>query len=136
MMSAANPALPWSAATVSRLNQRLDVVPDDDVSVDDWPAAMSDPSLIDAALIAYDSPDAQDDDRALIVELLLNTFEFCSIERDGNPDWRRTLDRIEQDLPEHESTVQRWAEPDDGNPWIISGAMRSLLARRRMRDVR
>ena len=136
MTSAANPALPWSATTVARLNQKLDVIPDADVGIEDWPAAMSDPELIDAALAAYDRPDAQDDDRALVIELLLNTFEFCSIERDGNPDWRRTLDRIEQDLGQHEAAIQRWAEPDDGNPWIISGALRSLLGRRRIRDVR
>lgn len=126
----------WTSATTARLSTHLDVVADHDVSVEDWPAAMSDPALVDAALLAYDRADAADDDRALIVELLLNTFEFCSIERDGNPDWRRTLDRIERDLDQHQATVQRWAEPDDGNPWIVSAAMQSLLTRRRLNATR
>lgn len=126
--------LPWHAATITRLATRLDVVPDDDVGTEDWPAAMADPDLIDAALAAYDDPSVGDDERVVIVELLFNTFEFCSIEREGNPDWRRTLDRIERDFDLHQAAVRRWAEPDDGNPWLISAALKALLNRRRIRD--
>lgn len=124
----------WNAATVERLNVRFNVKPDEDVGTEDWPAAMADPSLIDDAIAAYDSSTSTDDERAVIVELLLNTFEFCSVEREGNPDWRRTLDRLENDLDQHEAAIQRWAEPDDGNPWLISAALKSLLVRRRIRD--
>lgn len=125
--------LPWTADTTERLNVRFNVIPDDDVGTEDWPVAMADPSLVTAALEAFDDPAARADERALIVEFLLNTFEFSSIERDGNPDWRRTLDRIERDFAEHAATVQRWAEPDDGNPYLISSALASLIARQRSR---
>jgi hypothetical protein len=128
-----DPSMPWTAATIERLNARFEVVPDADVGVEDWPAAMSDPSLVEAALAAYDSPEATPDERALIVELLLNTFEFCSIERDGNPDWRGTLDRIERDYDEHAPAVQRWAEPEDGNPWLVSSALKVLSMRKSVR---
>ncbi|MBN8481358.1 MAG: hypothetical protein J0L88_07205 [Xanthomonadales bacterium] len=121
--------IPWTTHTIARLNTRLGVTPDDDIGVEDWPEAMSDPALVDAALAAYDHPDAGDDDRALIVELLLNTFEFCSIEREGNPDWRRMLDRIERDYAEHAPTVARWAEPEDGNPWLVSAELKVLQGR-------
>lgn len=124
-------ACAWTAATVERLNARLGVTPDDDIDTQDWPAAMSDPALLEAALEAYDSPEAGDDDRALIIELLLNTFEYGSVEREGNPDWRRTLDRIERDFAAHAPTVLRWAEPEDGNPWLISDDMQALLKRQR-----
>lgn len=133
MTTAERPPLPWGPATIERLNARFDVVPDDDIGTEDWPAAMSDPALVSVALDAYDDPCVRDDERALIVELLLNTFEFCSIEREGNPDWRRTLDRIERDLDEHAATVQRWAAPDDGEPWLVGAALSALLARRRSR---
>lgn len=112
------------------MNARLGVQPDDDVGIEDWPAAMSDPALVGAALDAYDSDATGHDGRALLVEWLLNTFEFCSIEREGNSDWRRTLDRIERDFDEHAATVRRWAEPDDGIPWLVSEAMTAVLARR------
>ena len=115
---------------MSRLNNRLNVVSDADIGPDDWAAAMSDPTLVDSALVLYDSPDVPDDERALLLELLFNTFEFCSMEREGNPDWRRTLDRVERDFELHEGTVRSWAEPDDGNPWLISAALKSILARR------
>ncbi|MGQ0799343.1 MAG: hypothetical protein ACT4NL_04410 [Pseudomarimonas sp.] len=120
----------WNATTIARLNARFDVQHDDDISVEDWPAAMADPALVDAALEVYDSVGASADTRALIVELLLNTFEFCSIKRDGNPDWRRTLDRLERDFVEHEASIRNWAEPEDGEPWIISETMQALRERK------
>lgn len=124
-----SPPCAWTEKTIERLNAQLGVKPDDDVGCEDWPAAMADPSLIDAALDAYDSPDSRGDERALVVEWLFNTFEFCMVERDGNPDWRRTLDRIERDYAEHAAAVQRWAEPEDGNPWLISAALLAVRLR-------
>jgi hypothetical protein len=132
MTTSSNSTCAWNESTIARVNARLGVQHDDDIGIDDWPAAMSDPGLVDAAIEAYDSTDAGDE-RALIVELLLNTFEFTSIERDGNPDWRRTLDRIERDFREHAAAVRRWAEPEDGNPWLISDDMQSLLDSNRSR---
>jgi hypothetical protein len=102
-----DPQRPWSAATIERLNNWLDIVPDEDVGPDDWPAAMSDPALIDLALATYDRTDAKDDDRVLLVELLFCTFEYCSVELDGNPDWRRTLDRAERDFDLHQPALLR-----------------------------
>ncbi len=122
----------WNAATTERLNARFALVPDDDVGTEDWPAAMADPSIIDAALGHYDSAAATNDERALLVELLFNTFEYCAIDLDGNPDWRRFLDRIEHDLAEHKAAVRHWAEPQDGNPWLISDDLKVILGRRRL----
>jgi hypothetical protein len=123
-----DPQRPWSAATIQRLNDWLDIVPDDDVGPNDWPSAMSDPALIDLALLTYDRSDAQDDDRALLAELLFSTFEFCSLELSGNPQWRGTLDRVERDFDLHQPALLRWAKPDDGNPWMISSALATILA--------
>ena len=121
--------LPWSPATVERLNVRFGVKPDDDIGVEDWPAAMATPSLIDAALATYDRPEAPPDERAVIVELLFNTFEFCGLDLAGNVDWRRTLDRLERDHDEHAAAIRHWAEPDDENPWLISADLLALIAR-------
>lgn len=125
-----NPPCAWTEETIERLNARLGVKHDDDVGCEDWPGAMADPALVDAALDVYDHADSREDERALVVELLLETFEFCMIEREGNPDWRRTLDRIERDYDEHAGTVARWAEPEDGNPWLISADLQAMRARR------
>jgi hypothetical protein len=125
MTTSSNSNCAWTEATIARVNARLGVQ-------HDGPAAMSDPGLIDAAIDAYDSASGADE-RALIVELLLNTFEFTLIGRDGNPDWRRTLDRIERGFSEHAATIQNWADPEDGNPWLISDDMQSLLDRSRSR---
>lgn len=125
--------LPWSAATIERLNARFDVEPDDDIGVDDWPEAMAMPSLVGPALEAYDRPDASPDERAVIVELLFNTFEFCGLDLESDVDWRRTLDRLERDHDEHATAIRRWAEPDDGNPWLISADLQRLVARRQAR---
>lgn len=130
-MTSSTSALRWNTATTERLNVRFDIVPDADVGTEDWPAAMADPALVDEALAHYDSAAATDDERALIVEWMFSTFEYCSIERDGNPDWRRFLDRLERDLDEHQEAVRRWAEPEDGNPWLISLALKAILARPR-----
>lgn len=129
MTTPSDPMCAWTEKTIDRLNARFGVKHDDDVGVEDWPVAMADPSLVEAALEAYDSADAGADARAVIVELLLNTFEYCGIERDGNADWRRVLDRIERDLAQHRLSVQRWATPEDDNPWLISDDMLALLAR-------
>lgn len=130
MSTASDSPCVWSEETVAHLNAHLGVQHDDDVTIEDWPVAMASPDLVDAALDAYDIAESPDE-RALIVELLLNTFEYSVIERDGNPDWRRTLDRIERDFDEHAEAVRRWAEPDDGNPWLISHAMQSVLSWKR-----
>ena len=129
MTNSRNPQLPDMAATVDRLNKLLNVIPDEDVEPEEWAAAMADPQLVEPALSAYDRPDAVDDERTLLVELLFNTFEFCAIELEGNPEWRRILDRIERDFHLHEPALQRWAEPDDGNPWMIGAALKTILAR-------
>lgn len=129
-MSHASSTTPaWTAATTLRVGYWLGLVADDDVSLDDWPAAMSDPSRIDAALVAYDRPDARDDDRALLADWLLATFEFGGLELAGNADWRRTLDRLERDIPLNRSMLQRWADPEDGNPWLVSADLVALLSR-------
>lgn len=125
-----SPPCAWTEETTERLNARLGLKPDDDIGCEDWPAAMADPSLVDAMFAAYDNPESREDERALIIEWLFNTFEFCMAEREGNPDWRRTLDRVERDYAEHASAVQRWAEPDDGNPWLISAALQAVRLRR------
>ena len=130
MTTETNPSCAWNANTIARLNAQFDVQHDDDVGIEDWPVAMSDPALVDAALEAYDSAKAGDDTRALVVELLLNTFEFCSIKRDGNPDWRRTLDRLERNFDEHAATIRSWAAPEDGERWLISDAMQALVDRK------
>ncbi len=130
MTTPSDPVCTWNANTIARLNARFDVQHDDDIGIEDWPAAMADPALVDAALEAYDSAEAGADTRALIVELLLNTFEFCSIQLDGNPDWRRTLDRLERDFAQHAASIRRWAEPEDEEPWLISGAMQELMGRK------
>jgi hypothetical protein len=127
------PPCAWNATTIEWLNARLGVQHDDDVGCEDWPGAMADPTLVDTALDAYDNPDAGQAGRALVVEWLLETFEFCTIEREGNPDWRRTLDRIERDYAEHAATVQRWADPEDGNPWLVSAELQALRARQEAR---
>jgi len=124
-----DPTCAWNEATIERLNRRFDVMHDGDIGVDDWPAAMADPSMIEAALDAFDSPDTSRDERALIVELLLNTFEFCTVEREGNPDWRRTLDRLERDFADHALAIRRWAQPEEENPWLISDALQAILDR-------
>ena len=80
------PVLCLDRKTIERLSTRLGVKHDDNAGCEDWPVAMADPSLVDTALEACDSPESREDERALVVELLLNTFEFCMIEHDGNPD--------------------------------------------------
>ena len=127
MTTPLNPPCAWTEKTITQLNARFEVMHDDDVGVEAWPVAMADPALLEAALAAYDSQDAGADTRAVIVELLLNMFEYGGIERAGNPDWRRTVDRIERDFSEHQSAVQRWADPDED--WLIGHDMLALLAR-------
>ena len=83
------------------------------------------------ALIGH--PDAPSDERAVIVELLFNTFEFCGLDLESDVDWRRTLDRLERDHDEHATAIRRWAEPDDGNPWLISADLQRLVSRRQAR---
>jgi hypothetical protein len=127
MTTPLDPICSWTEKTIDRLNARFGVQHDDDVGLEDWPVAMADPSLLGAALEAYDSPEAGADTRAVVVELLLNMFEYGGIERDGNPDWRRTVDRIERDFAQHRAAVQRWAAPEED--WLIRGDMLTLLAR-------
>jgi len=130
MTSEPEPSCAWNASTIARLNARFNVQHDDDIGVEDWPAAMADPALVDPALHAYDNAKPGDDTRALIVELLLNTFEYCLLQREGNPDWRRTLDRLERDFAEHAACIQRWAEPEDEVPWLISETLQALMERK------
>ena len=88
---------------------------------------LSDPERIDEFLAAYEAGDLTDDERFLLMEILLNSFELSDRPFLSQTQWPRTLALLDRNIAMHMFSVLAFSDPEDD--WLIGPDMRVLVAK-------
>lgn len=121
-------------AAVQSLAQRFSLAyaPEDQ----DWERTAADSTRIDDFLAAYVSGELDDDERFVLMELLIASFEHIAADT-GAPDprWPHLLALLDQHVELHAFSLWYWADPDDpmdeDKLWHVTPSLRLLLAKHR-----
>lgn len=121
-------------AAIEALAHRFDLP--NDPSMQDWEWQVADSSRIDELLGAYEQEPFTDDERFVLVEILLQSFDDLGVPLERDPRWLRLIAAIEQRIALHIYSVWYWADEDGdngGDVWRVTPGLRALLARHRHR---
>ncbi len=88
---------------------------------------LSDPERIDEFLSAYEAGDLTNDERFLLMAILLNSFEFSDRPLLSQAQWPRTLALLDRNISVHLFSVLKFSDPEDD--WLIGPEMRVLAAK-------
>jgi hypothetical protein len=80
-------------------------------SIQDPEAEWADPSRIDEFMAAYEADGLSEDERFLLMAILLNSFEFADRPLADWPQWARTLQLLDRDIALHVHSVLYFAGP-------------------------
>ena len=100
-------------------------------NMQNWEYEVSDPDRIEEFLGAYESGELTEDERFVLMETILQSFDESEYSLTGHPLWPRILTRIEENIAVHIHTVWYWADPGNKleDSWRVAPAMRALLKR-------
>lgn len=79
----------------------------------DWQWEVADPERLDEFLVAYDLPDLTDDERFVLAEIIIESFEESSADLQHDPRWHILLDRLNRNIAIHAHTVWYWSCGED-----------------------
>lgn len=103
----------------------------------DWAWEVADPLRLDEFLYAYESGDLNEDERFVLMEIILQSFE--DLERSSNlvdPRWPSVLDILDRNIDLHAYSVWYWSvldrEWDDEIFWVTPH-VREILPKHRQR---
>lgn len=121
-------------AAVQSLAQRFNLAyaPEDQ----EWEHTAADAGRIDDFLAAYASGELDDDERFVLMELLIQSFEDSAADTGAaDPRWPQLLALLDQQIELHAFSLWYWAAPDDpadeDQLWHVTPSLRPLLARHR-----
>jgi hypothetical protein len=89
---------------------------------------------IDEFVATYERAQLTDDERFLLMAMLVNSFNSADEPLDAQPLWQRTLELVERDIDVHIFTVLHFADmvpDDDGWEWPVEPDLRAVAARHR-----
>ncbi|MEH6420087.1 hypothetical protein [Pseudomonas sp. CGJS7] len=99
-----------AVAAIHSLAARFGFVPSS--SMQDPEAQWADPSRIDEFIAAYEAGGLSEDERFLLMAILLNSFEFADRPLADWPQWARTLQLLDRDIALHVHSVLYFAGPE------------------------
>lgn len=102
-------------------------------SMQDWEYQVADPSRIDEFVAAYREDGLTEDERFVLMEMILQSFEDLESGGANDPRWSHVLGLLEFYIDIHIATVWYWAALDNDrqDAWKISPYMRTVLNRHR-----
>ncbi|MEL1265310.1 hypothetical protein [Pseudoxanthomonas putridarboris] len=87
---------------------------------------LANPGRIDEFLAAYEQSDLSDDELFLLMEIVLNSFEFSDTPLADHPGWSRTLHLLESNIGRHIYSILYFADPE--SDWRIGQDLRLLAS--------
>ncbi|NPU12768.1 hypothetical protein HL667_03270 [Bradyrhizobium sp. 83012] len=108
----------------------------------DWEWEVADPTRIDEFLSAYESGELSEDERFVLMETIIQSFEDLQrLEKHPDPDqrWQRVLVILDRNIDLHAHTVWYWSlldAADFSDPeqqFWATPFVRAILARHRTR---
>ncbi|UFZ05675.1 hypothetical protein LQG66_05000 [Bradyrhizobium ontarionense] len=108
----------------------------------DWEWEVADAMRIDEFLSAYESGELSEDERFVLMETILQSFEdlrFLEDRPDPDPRWQRVLDILDRNIDLHAHTVWYWSVldaedfDDPEQQFWVTPFVRVILAKHRSR---
>ncbi len=100
-----------------------------DPHMQDPEVEFSDPQMIDEFLAAYENEDLTEDENFLLMEILLNSFEFSDVPPDSQHQWSLTLELLDRNIQIHIFSVLAFSDPE--SDWIIGHDLRAIASKHR-----
>jgi hypothetical protein len=123
-----------TAAAVDALARRF-ALPNDP-NMQDWPWEVADPERLDEFLAAYEGDELSDDERFVLMEMILQAFEDVGRSTGFDPRWLRTLEAIDRNIDLHAHSVWYWSMLETEDPedqWLVTPFLRRILSKHRDR---
>jgi hypothetical protein len=122
-----------TAAAVASLAHRFELP--NHPGMQDWPWEVADPERLDEFLAAYEDPSASDDERFVLMEMLLQSFEMRAREHGFDARWTRTLATLDQNVALHAYSIWYWSSLDGSEDledhWLVTPDLRRILEKHR-----
>jgi hypothetical protein len=103
----------------------------------DWEWEVADPSRIDEFMSAYESGDLSEDERFVLMEILLQSFADLGTSLEDDPRWVRALRWLDENVDLHAHSVWYWSvldpEMDQDEIWSVTPFIRTILEKHRRR---
>jgi hypothetical protein len=99
----------------------------------DWQWEVADPERLDEFLAVYNLPELTDDERFVLMEIIIESFEETSAILEHDPGWHAVLDWLDHNIAIHAHTVWYWSCDDEvlENCWRVTPYLRLVRDRHR-----
>ena len=121
-------------AVIDSLAKRFDLP--NERWMQDWEIQVADSSRIEEFLNAYESGELTEDERFVLMQTIIESFEILESDWEDNSDWARALALVERDIEVHIDSVWYWACPGADIPaeaFRVARWMRDILSRHQSR---
>lgn len=96
----------------------------------DWEYEIANPQEIDTYIRLYESPETNDDEKFVIMETIIQSFEeLDNLNTDKR--WKYVLEILKTNMKLHEYTIWYWAKPDSNeiaSHWRVTPSIRGLIS--------
>jgi hypothetical protein len=102
-----------------------------DPYMQDWEWEVADPERLDEFLAAYDLPELTEDERFVLAEVIIQSFEDSPADLEHDSRWRTVLDRLDRSIAIHAHTVWYWSCGDEAleDCWRVTPYLRLVRDR-------
>jgi hypothetical protein len=102
-----------------------------------WEWQVADPSRIDEFMSAYASGGLSEDERFILMEILLQSFADLGTSLEDDPRWAHVLRWLDKNIDLHSHSVWYWSvldsEMDQDEVWSVTPFVRKVLEKHRRR---
>jgi hypothetical protein len=124
-----------AAEAIDSLARRFDLP--NEPWMQDWEYLVADPQRIDEFLQAYVSGDLTEDEKFVLMEMLLQSFEDLEADLAADSRWHLVLDLLDRHISLHVYSIYYWSlledeDEDENNWWRITPFMRAILAKHQL----
>jgi hypothetical protein len=98
----------------------------------DWEWEVADPDRVEEFLNEYKNGNNTDDEKFVLLEMLLQSFEESELDLNKNEKWKELLELIQSNFKIHEYTIWYWSVFDAESKeeqWRVTPFMRELYAK-------
>ena len=98
----------------------------------DWEWEVADPDRVEEFLNEYKNDKNTDDEKFVLLEMLLQSFEESELDLNKNEKWKELLKLIQSNFKIHEYTIWYWSVFDAESKekqWRVTPFMRELYAK-------
>ena len=115
-------------AAIDRLAARFDLA--NESWMQDWEVHVADPARLDAFLDTYEQEPLTDDERFVLMEVIIQSLEDSDLDIPSSAAWARAKRCLLKDFEIHAYTIWHWGPFDDptSTDWRITPLMQGVYS--------